>query len=108
MLELILSLITEILLIFNNYFLGKNQNNLPIKMERESVEEFLTPITPSKGRNKQQSEHEQPESPSKAQARSRLGSLLGQIRKGEGRHPNDEDEQQQQSRAEIMYLFFNF
>ena len=69
-------------------------------MERNSLEEFLTPITPTKGRNKQQSE--QPESPSKVQARSRLGSLLGQIRKGEGRQ--DEDEQQQQSRAEIMYF----
>uniref|UniRef100_A0A183C0V1 Rxt2-like protein n=1 Tax=Globodera pallida TaxID=36090 RepID=A0A183C0V1_GLOPA len=59
---------------------------------RESLEDFLTPTTPTKRSDAARSgtsssatdQHQQPpDSPSKQLARSRLGNLLGQIRKGD-------------------------
>jgi hypothetical protein len=61
--------------------------------ERE-FEEFIMPkITSIKQGHKQTNV---PDSPSKVQARSRLGSLLGQIRKGENVHSDSGDHSRDQ------------
>lgn len=57
----------------------------------------LTPI------KKSQKQSNVPDSPSKVQARSRLGSLLGQIRKGES---GQADQNDTQLSRDNMYLFF--